>query len=249
MLTLTALRTVRTPSRRAVTQFRMAATHAQKRAGDISDAFVSLSGQKFEPLTPEYADLKGRLIKGYESEVRESWDRLLKSIREEIPLIAERGSQVIPDIDFKDLDHAPESFSSEFRKRGVAVVRNVVPEQEVLQWKDDLKEYIRQNPQTKGGYGQCTMSLNADKRTSFSCRQPTSLRIILVKDPAAHPRPSKPLENASLPHVLLAHLEPGCASVDPPPDQLCGPLAHAPPRRRQVCPGPTCGWRECRALG
>jgi hypothetical protein len=147
---LSTLRTVRTPSRRFATQLRTAATQSQKRAGDISDAFASLSGQEFKPLTPEYADLKGRLIKGRENEVRESWERLLRELREEIPLIVELGSKVIPEINFKDIDNAPETFNSELRKRGVAVVRDVVPENEALQWKEDLREYIRQNPQTKG---------------------------------------------------------------------------------------------------
>lgn len=147
---LSTLRTIRCPSKRAVTQLRTATTQAQKRAGDISDAFASLSGQEFKPLTPEYADLKGRLVRGHEREVRESWDRLLRDLREEIPLIAELGSKAIPEIDFRDVDSAPESFSKDFRKRGVAVVRGVVPEEEALQWKADLREYIRQNPQTKG---------------------------------------------------------------------------------------------------
>ncbi|KAF2820400.1 DUF1479-domain-containing protein [Ophiobolus disseminans] len=146
---LSAIRSIRQPTRRAATQLRTAATQAQKRAGDISDAFVSLSGQKFEPLTSEYADLKGRLIKGRESEVRESWERLLRDLRKEIPLIVELGSDVIPEIEFKDIDNTPDTFSNELRKRGVAVVRGVVPETEALQWKEELKEYIRQNPQTK----------------------------------------------------------------------------------------------------
>jgi hypothetical protein len=144
------LRTVPSTTRRAATQLRAATTQAQKRAGDISDAFVSLSGQKFEPLGPEYADLKGRLIKGHEHEVRESWERLLRHLREEIPQIVELGSKVIPEIEFATIDEAPETFSSELRKRGVAVVRNVIPEQEALQWKEELREYIRKNPQTKG---------------------------------------------------------------------------------------------------
>lgn len=147
---LSTIRTVRCPSKRAVTQLRNAATQAQKRAGDISDAFASLSGQDFKPLTPEYADLKGRLVRGHEREVRESWHRLLRDLREEIPHIVELGSKAIPEIDFTDVDSAPESFSNDFRKRGVAVVRGVVPEQEALQWKADLRAYIRQNPQTKG---------------------------------------------------------------------------------------------------
>lgn len=155
-----AIRAIRTPVRRAPIQLRTATTQAQRRAGDISDAFASLSGHQFKPLAPEYADLKSRLIRGHESEVRESWERLLRHLREEIPLIVELGSKVIPDIDFKDLDNAPETFSNELRKRGVAVVRGVVPEQEVLQWKDDLREYIRQNPQTKGEHANpCVFSI------------------------------------------------------------------------------------------
>jgi hypothetical protein len=133
-----------------LTQSRTAATKTQKRAGDISDAFVSLSGQQFKPLAPEYADLKGRLTKGRESEIRESWERLLSHLREEIPLIVELGSKVIPEIDFKDIDNAPETFNSELRKRGVAVVRGVIAEEEARQWKEELRGYIRQNPQTKG---------------------------------------------------------------------------------------------------
>lgn len=147
---LSALRTIPYPTRRAAAQLRTVATQAQKRAGDISDAFASLSGHEFKPLAPEYAALKARLIRGHESEVRESWERLLRTLREEIPLIVELGSKVIPEIDFKDIDNAPETFSSELRRRGVGVVRGVVSEQEALQWKEDLREYIRQNPHTKG---------------------------------------------------------------------------------------------------
>jgi hypothetical protein len=149
---LSALRTIRTRSSCAVTNFRTIATQVQKRAGDISDAFASLSGQKFEPLSPEYADLKARLIKGHQREVRDSWERLLQHLREEIPLIVELGSKIIPEIDFKDLDNASETFGSELKKRGVAVVRRVVPEAEALRWKAELKEYIQQNPQTKGTF-------------------------------------------------------------------------------------------------
>jgi hypothetical protein len=153
---LSALRTIRSPSRRV-----------------ISDAFVSLSGQDFKPLTPTYADLKARLIRGHESEVRESWERLLRHLREEIPLIVELGSKVIPEIDFKDIDNAPEAFSNELRKRGVAVVRGVVPEQEALLWKDDLREYIRQNPQTKGRFHMCRDEITTEYIQPF---QPTTLK-------------------------------------------------------------------------
>jgi hypothetical protein len=149
---LSILQTIRSPSKRAFqTQFRTVATQAaQKPAGDISNAFVSLSGQKFEPLAPKYADLKSRLIKGYENEIRASWERLLQDLKEEIPQIVELGSKVIPTIEYNDIGAPSQTFNDNFRKRGVAVVRGVVDEAEVLSWKQDLKEYIKNNPQTRG---------------------------------------------------------------------------------------------------
>jgi hypothetical protein len=153
---LSIARTVRSPVFRRIQTLncaRTAATQAEsKRAGDISDAFASLSGQQFAPLSEEYAHLKTRLIKGHEDAIRQSWERLLKDLREEIPLIVEKGSKIIPEINFKDIDNAPEEFSSELKKRGVAVVRGVVSEQEALSWKESLREYIKANPQTKGAY-------------------------------------------------------------------------------------------------
>ena len=120
-----------------------------KKEGDISDAFASLSGLEFKPLEPRFATLKQNLIAGHEDAIQESWHRLLASLREEIPLIAETGSAIVPEIDFKDLDQASEAFRAEHKKRGVAVIRNVVPDEDVLEWKRELREYIRANPQTK----------------------------------------------------------------------------------------------------
>lgn len=111
----------------------------QKREGDISDAFASLSGLQFEKLPPRFADVKSRLIAGNEEALYHSWNRLLASLREEIPLIAAKGPKIIPEIDFADIDNASEEFRAEHKKRGVAVIRNVVPEQEALAMKKDLR--------------------------------------------------------------------------------------------------------------
>lgn len=129
---------------------RTAATAAvQKKEGDISDAFASLSGMQFEPLEPRFAEVKARLISGREDALNESWNRLLASLREEIPIIAELKSKVVPEIDFKDIANASPEFISEHRKRGVAVIRNVIPQQEVLDMKEELRGYIKANPHTK----------------------------------------------------------------------------------------------------
>ena len=133
----------------SASSIRTATTTTQKRAGDISDAFVSLSGKAFEPLPPRYADIKRRLMAGHEVALKASWQRLLTSLKEEIPIIAQSGPSVVPEIDFKDINNPSDHFQREYRKRGVAVVRNVIPDEEALKWKEDIREYIRQNPHTK----------------------------------------------------------------------------------------------------
>lgn len=116
----------------------------------MSDAFVSLSGQAFKPLPQRYGDLKTRLIRGREEEVRASWERLLAHLREEIPAIVQLGSGIVPEIDYEEIDRPSERFQTELKKRGVAVVRGVVPEEEAVAWKEGIREYVRKNPHTKG---------------------------------------------------------------------------------------------------
>lgn len=131
--------------------YRQASTTAQqKREGTIADAFASLSGQQFGPLEPRFASVKSALINGHEEAVQASWTRLLSQLQREVKVISQKKSSIIPVIDFRDTDTPSKAFADEYRKRGVAVIRNVIPEEEVLYMKDELKKYIRQNPHTKG---------------------------------------------------------------------------------------------------
>jgi hypothetical protein len=57
---------------------------------------------------------------------------------------------VIPQIDFKDIGAPSETFQKELKKRGVAVIRNVVDRAQALEYKRDVQEYIQANPSTKG---------------------------------------------------------------------------------------------------
>jgi len=121
----------------------------QKKEGDISAAFASLSGLSFGPLEPRFANVKAHLLSGNEEALHNSWIRLLKSLREEVALIAELGSTVIPEIDFQDIDKASSTFRVEHKKRGVAVIRNVIPQGEAQSLKQELRDYIQANPQTR----------------------------------------------------------------------------------------------------
>lgn len=130
---------------------RMAATATvKKREGTIADAFASLSSVEFHPLEPRFADLKRNLVSGHEEAVKSSWKRLLNTLKIEVQTIAKLGSGIIPELDYRYIDQPSELFNHEYRKRGVAVIRGVIPRDEALELKEDLKRYINANPTTKG---------------------------------------------------------------------------------------------------
>lgn len=66
-----------------------------KAAGDISSVFPSLRPDyKPEPLPPRFQDLKWDLFKKNEKAIRQSWERLLPSLEEEVKKIKAKGSDV-----------------------------------------------------------------------------------------------------------------------------------------------------------
>jgi hypothetical protein len=118
---------------------------AQRRDGDISNAFASLSGVQVQPLDPRFAEIKTRLIQGNEAAIEASWSRLLAEIRKETQIIVETGSSIIPEVPYADLSSANSTFRSALKKHGVAIIRNVLSETEALELKSDLREYISEN--------------------------------------------------------------------------------------------------------
>ncbi|KZF19567.1 DUF1479-domain-containing protein [Xylona heveae TC161] len=123
--------------------------HLPKKEGDISSVFVSLSSGEVQPLPHRFADLKSHLLGGNADQLKQSWDRLLKALRREIKEIAELGSNVIPEIDYRNIKNAPQSFETALRKRGVAVIRGVIPRDEARRYKEEVEDYVKLNPWTK----------------------------------------------------------------------------------------------------
>ncbi|KAI1321513.1 DUF1479 domain protein [Xylariaceae sp. FL0255] len=120
-----------------------------KREGDISDSFVSLSGNNQPPLPERFLELKKALVAGHEEVVTASWQRLLEELRRETTIIAKEKSNVVPILEFGSLDDDLTRLRSEIYKRGVAVIRGVVPENEARAFKGDIEEYVRENPTTR----------------------------------------------------------------------------------------------------
>jgi len=125
---------------------------AQKRAGDISDAFVSLSGGAPVALEPRFADVKKRLISGREAAIAAAWPRLLSHLREEIERLRDLGSRAVPEISFAEIAGQKQrnpDFAASYKESGVCVVRGILGEQEALDLKAAVRAYITKNPHTK----------------------------------------------------------------------------------------------------
>lgn len=121
-----------------------------KKAGDIGDSFVSLSGAASLPLPDRFRQLKCDLVKGNEAKIVSSWSRLLERLEFENNLIAEKKHHIIPQVSFENLENDCEDLKEEIHKRGAVVVRGVIPENEALAYQGEIEEYVRKNPTTRG---------------------------------------------------------------------------------------------------
>lgn len=134
-----------------IVQCRKASTQkTPKEEGDISSVFRSLSGSdEAERLPQRFADVKRSLVQD-KGALYSSWNRLLARLRDETHLVKSQGSACIPQINFTDIKKAPAKFSDALRKRGVAIIRQVIPESEARGFKEETERYVAANPSTKG---------------------------------------------------------------------------------------------------
>ncbi|RWA04656.1 hypothetical protein EKO27_g10449 [Xylaria grammica] len=155
--------------------------HQAKREGDISDSFMSLSGGSRPPLPERFLDLKRSLVAGHEDRVVASWQRLLARLKEENGILAKDGSKVIPSVEFSNLEKDLARLHSEIKKRGVAVIRGVIPEEDARAYKDDIEEYVRQNPSTRGrSHTRILSDYLSNRKSSVPAGQPSSVQSKLM---------------------------------------------------------------------
>ncbi|PYI18571.1 DUF1479-domain-containing protein [Aspergillus violaceofuscus CBS 115571] len=124
------------------------ASSMTKAAGDISSVFPSLRPDyKPEPLPSRFRDLKLQYFEKNEEALKQSWERLLSSLAEEVHKIKSKGSEVIPSVKYSDVVNGtvPDSTLAEIRHRGSVVIREVVPRSQALTWKTQIQEYIAAN--------------------------------------------------------------------------------------------------------
>ncbi|EON98231.1 putative duf1479 domain-containing protein [Phaeoacremonium minimum UCRPA7] len=107
----------------------------------------SFYGSEPIPLPTRFANIKRRLIQGKETAVMASWRRLLAAIKSEVAHIQAHGTDLIPIIDFADIDDPAKvaPFERSLKRYGVAVVRGVVSSDVAENWIRETREYITKN--------------------------------------------------------------------------------------------------------
>lgn len=120
-----------------------------KPKGDISSVFSHLGGRETQ-LDPSLLTLKKEIAPKDPSVLNNAYERLIKSFEQETPEIKEKGSSVIPQVEFEEIQanngRFPPHIDAQIRQRGCVVVRNVIPEQEARGYKEQIKSYIGNHP-------------------------------------------------------------------------------------------------------
>ncbi|CAD6440469.1 446de36d-d1cc-4328-b8cf-7af3e9558fc5 [Sclerotinia trifoliorum] len=137
-----------------IKSFKMSSMNAMntKQEGDISSVFASLSGTKATPLPERFADIKRNLIRGHEEAVQASFTRLIDRLAVENRKVAELGPKIIPSVAFRDIveKNVTEEQLKEMRDKGSVVIRGVVDEKMARGYKEEVENYVKSNPSTKG---------------------------------------------------------------------------------------------------
>ncbi|CAE6509581.1 unnamed protein product [Rhizoctonia solani] len=134
------------------TEVQSRAIRGQKQENDISGAFPSLSGVVHDALPPRFSQLKKDLLPTTEARDRlvAGWIDLLGALREGVAELQAKGNDAIPEVSYAEIERGGKSWQDEVRKRGSIVVKDVVDDAEALGWKQQVLEYVKENPQVKG---------------------------------------------------------------------------------------------------
>lgn len=103
------------------------------------------------PTWPErFVQLKKEIAQGHEEELTRSWKKLVAALKERTDEFIKTGPEYIPRVDYSDLQGLSAEKLAEIKKKGCVIIKNVVPDEEALKWKADLRKIIEDNPQLEG---------------------------------------------------------------------------------------------------
>jgi D-ribose pyranose/furanose isomerase RbsD len=123
------------------------------------------------PLPSKFADLKREIaasIPDFERKATQAWSEIisqLKSINEEIrksssevakyfynnaPSQGLTPTQYIPQVNFQQLKTLSQEQIESIKRKGSVVIKDVIPDEQAAKWKEDLTEFVTNNPDVDG---------------------------------------------------------------------------------------------------
>lgn len=128
--------------------------NSNRSEGSIGDAFASLSKNQVE-LPTRFSELKRSLAGNNSEAILESWSRLLRHLQTQtLPRVGKLGPAAVPEVEFRSIEENGGQLPDEARRLlkecGTIIVRGLVPEQQALDWKQSVRDYVKANPSTKG---------------------------------------------------------------------------------------------------
>jgi Protein of unknown function (DUF1479) len=120
-------------------------------SSSIASAFASLSNGSAE-LPARFSTLKRELIQGNEDAVLAGWNRLLERVS--LARLQNFKSSIVPEVEFEDIvandGNIPKNVIERLRTCGTVIIKGLVDEEQALRWKEQIRDYVKMNPQTKG---------------------------------------------------------------------------------------------------
>ncbi|ABN67715.2 predicted protein [Scheffersomyces stipitis CBS 6054] len=106
-------------------------------------------------LENRFIDIKRSLVSPENIEkVTQSWKRLLRALEKQADTISEEGPKYVPQVDFKDIvannNQLPDNVSALFKERGTLMIHNVVDEEQIDTWFNELVGFCKEHPETAG---------------------------------------------------------------------------------------------------
>lgn len=135
---------------------------APKESGTIASVFATLSGGSLSDSLPErFGTLKRSLVtsEAHAKALHKAWIEVCSNLEKETEEVIRHGADLIPVVEYPGdkangvnsiHDWLDEKSIEAIKKRGTVIVRGVVPQEEALDYKQAVRDYVAANPQTKG---------------------------------------------------------------------------------------------------
>ncbi|KAG6827163.1 hypothetical protein H0H92_012923 [Tricholoma furcatifolium] len=104
-------------------------------------------------LPARFSDLKREIANSYpdfKERATKAWGEIIDELKVVTADIAKTGSDYIPQVNFADLKKLGPEEIEKIKRRGSVVIRDVVPDAEAVAWREQLREFVKGNPDAIG---------------------------------------------------------------------------------------------------